>query len=189
MIPSIILGALLVLYICEGIPYFLYSGWYASPIDFGLEVTESPIPGIKMDVLIKGAVALFIFIIVLVVRSAFSLIIAVLINKISYFPQSSNPNVNDLLRPMITNKYNIIRLFVLSILIIGIPTSQILVWVTRFLDIHTYNIDPMYMDTTVITYLDNPLSLPLTYILIDIARISILVWITTKPFVKGKLNN
>ena len=122
-VPAIILGALFILYICEGIPSVLYSAWYnETPVDFlGESPPPSPIPGVNMAVFVQGTVFIATFIIIIAARSVFSMLISILINKISYFPLNDITHAAHQLYPVPTGRYRMKRLLLISILVMGIP--------------------------------------------------------------------
>ena len=182
-IPLIIVGSLFILYIAEGIPWSLYENYVyitlgsleSSP---DIELLGYSIPYNNILVGIAFFVTLSLTIII---RSIFSMLIAIQIEKISKVQQKDTAYDNEMLDSISATKYTKKRIFLISLLVVGFPTHfimEILEEPIRTLNnelyyAHLYNLINVY-DMT------NPLTYPLTYILLDLTRMTILVWIIAK---------
>jgi hypothetical protein len=175
-IPLIILGSLFVLYICEGIPFYFLSTYIHNRLAEQSTDVFAVIPS-DFILLLIGIISITI-----IVRSISSMLIVIQIEKISTFQQNDIAYNNDLLDSISIAKYKK-KIFLISLLIIGVPTSVIMEQLLGHI-ISTLNFE-LYVDWNdlfqVHDLLTNPLAdYPLTYILLEIGRMTILVWIITK---------
>ena len=181
-LPWIILGSLFILYVCESIPFYFLHNYEFNRTD--IQPSNILIYGIPLNVLLLGITYIITISIVIIIRSLSSMLIVRQIEKMSLSEHNNIVYDKDQLGE-IFGAYKKKKLFLISLLITGIPTIIIMNQIQEIISTLNYEFSNYSYDLLKVYQITNPLtSYPLTYILLDIGRMTILVWIITKFYSK-----